>query len=568
MSKSNQKGSQPIYGMKEQKDVWIPLRDGVKLAADVFRPDVEGKYPVLLACQPFGKKHEEMVFTFPPQARPSHLWDGALEGGNTPYIVSRGYVHVVVDVRGIGDSEGEFISWWGGGKDVYDVVEWCAKQPWCDGNVGMIGISFLASQQVFGAMEQPPSLKAIFPEGGHYDRYETVHQGGIMWLMPRASLEGRGCDSMMVVRDKSSKMKARLSKEEFERRIEERLQEPDVRNYPNFHQLLKYPDADPQWLDFILNPHDGPFWWGGDEPRDFTKINIPAHFGAQWGRGWVTDETIATFLAAKGPKKLVLRSGPPMQERPFHQFHDEIIAWYDYWLKGIDNGVMDGAPIKLWVQGINEWREEHEWPLARTKWTKYYLRSRHRLLPESEPFDSISVPPDGFYQPPLYVTDKVASLIYKTPVFQQNTEITGPIALNLFATIDTDDTNWMVRIFDVDPNGKKFLVTTGWLKASHNELDENKSKSWKPHHPHTRSIPISPGEMVEYKIKVYGTSNVFRKGHTLELEIRNQEDPNDPLLGTLPPDAFHLNSARATVHKIYRDKTHQSHLLLPIIPNQ
>ena len=559
--------SQPVHNkMKTIKDVSIPMRDGVRLGGDVYLPDAPGKFPALLAYEPFGKKHEEMALRFPPQSRPSHLWDGNLESGDTPYLISRGYAHVIVDVRGTGDSDGEFTNLMGGGKDVHDAVEWIAQQPWCDGNVGMIGISFLANMQVFGAIERPPHLKAIFPEGGHYDVYEMVFQGGIMWLMPRAAMEGRGGDSAMPVRNKISMMKKNLSKEEFERRIQERLNDPDMRNYPNYHQILRYPEMNPMWLDFLLNPFDGPFWWGGEAPKDFTTMKIPAHYGAQWGRGWVTDGTIARFLDAKGPKRLVLRPPPPMQERPFHQFHDEIIRWYDHWLKGKDTGVMDGPPIKLFVQGIKEWRYENEWPLARTKWTKFYLRSRHRLLPEPEPFDTDSVPPDGFYQPPLSVTNKVMSVMYTSPAFPEDTEITGPIGLYLHAVIDTDDTNWIIRMFDVDLQGNKIQITTGWLKASHKELDESKSKPWAPHHPHRRSAPIKPGEMTEYAIRVYATSNVFKKGHCMELEIRSQEDPFDPMLGILPPDSFHLNSARATFHKIYRDKTHPSHLLLPIIP--
>jgi len=559
--------SQPIYEkMKTAKDLSIPMRDGVRLAGDVYLPDAPGKFPAMLAYEPFGKKHEEMALRFPPQSRPSHLWDGNLESGDTPYLISRGYAHVIVDVRGTGDSDGEFTNLMGGGRDVHDVVEWIAQQPWCDGNVGMIGISFLANMQVFGAIEQPPHLKAIFPEGGHYDVYDTAYQGGIMWLMLRAAIDGRGGDSAMPVRKRISKTMNTLSKDEFERRIQERLNDPDIKNYPNYHQMLKYPASNPMWLDFILNPYDGPFWWGGEAPKDFGRVKIPAHYGAQWGRGWVTDGTIARFLEAKGPKRLILRPPPPMQERPFHEFHDEIIRWYDHWFKGKDTGVMDGPPIKMFVQGIREWRYESEWPLARTKWTKFYLRSRHRLLPEPEPFDTESVPPDGFYQAPLFVTNKVQSLTYSTPAFPEDTEITGPIGLYLYSVIDTDDTNWIVRIFDVDPQGKKIQITTGWLKASQNEIDEAKSKPWAPHHPHRRSIPVKPGEMSVYAIKVYAMSNVFRRGHCMELEIRSQEDPFDPLLGLLPPDAFHLNSARATFHKIYRDKTHPSHLVLPIIP--
>ena len=565
--------SQPVYSkIKETKDVYIPMRDKVHLAADIYYPDAEGRFPALVAFQPFGKNHEAMALRFPPQARPGHLWDGNLESGDTRYLVSRGYAHVIVDARGTGDSEGEFYGVMGAGeggegKDLYDVIEWVAQQPWCDGNVGMIGISYLSTMQVLAAGEQPPHLKAIFPEGGHYDMYEMTYQGGIMWLMPRAAVEGRGGDSSFTVRNPTSIMMKKLPKDELERRIQERLMDPDIRNYPNFHQILKYPESHPIWFDLILNPYDGPFYKGKASKR-FYKIKIPVHFGAQWGRGWVIDGAINGYLQVKGPKKLILRPGPPMQERPFHQFHDEIIRWYDHWLKRIDTGVMDEPPIKVFVHGVNEWHYEYEWPLARTKWTRFYLRSRHRLLTEPEPFDTESVPPDGFYQAPLFVTDNVSSLSYKSPTFLEDTEITGPCALYLYAEIDTEDTNWIVSIFDADPQGNKVQISTGWLKASHREIDDSKSMSWAPYHPNTRPVPVVAGEMYEYAIKIFPMSNMFKKGHCIELEIRSIENPNDPALGLLPPESFHLNSGRATTHKIYRDKDHQSHLLLPIIPRK
>ena len=563
--------SQPVYDrMKENKDVYIPMRDGVRLASDIYYPDAKGKFPALIAFQAFGKDHEELALKFPPQARPSQLWDGGLEGGDTRYLVARGYGHVVVDARGTGGSEGEYYGVMGSGaggegRDIHDVVEWIAKQRWCDGKVGMVGISYLAAMQVLGAGEQPPHLKAIFPEGGHYDMYEMCYQGGIMWMMPRAFIDGRGGDSGIVANRRKSFMMEQLPKDELKRRIRERLMDPDIRNFPTFDQILKYPEWSPMWLDFILNPCDGPFYSNAKPSNNFDKIKIPVHIGAQWGRGWVVDGTINGFLALKGPKKLVLRSAPPLQERPFHQFHDEIVRWYDHWLKGKDTGVMDGPPIKVFVHGINEWHYENEWPLARTKWTKFYLRTRNRLLTEPEPFAAAVVPPDGFYQAPLTVTSNVSSLRYRTPAFLENTEVTGPCALYLHATIDSDDTNWIVRICDVDPQGDRVPMTTGWLKASHKKLDAAKSTPWAPHHPHTRSVPIVPGKMVEYAIKIYPFSNVFKKGHSIELEIRSIESEFEVGPG-MPPESGHLNSGRATTHKIFRDKIHPSHLVLPVIP--
>ena len=565
--------SQPVHAkMNEMKDVFVPMRDGVKLACDIFHPDADGKFPALVAFQAFGKNHEDLQFRFPPQARPSPLWDGTMEGGNTGYLVARGYAHVIVDARGTGDSEGEYYGVMGAGRggegrDIYDVVEWLARQPWCDGNIGMIGVSYLAAMQVLGAGEQPPHLKAIFPEGGHYDMYEMCYQDGIMWMMPRAFMEGRGGDGGIVLTRRASYMKDTLSKEEFERRVRERLDDPDCKNFPVFHQLLCYPHMAPLWLDFILNPCDGPFYAANKPANAFDKIKIPVHLGAQWGRGWVVDGTINGFNALKGPKRLVLRSAPPMQERPFHQFHDEIVRWYDHWLKGNDTGVMDGPPIRVFVHGIDEWRDEHEWPLARTQWTKFYLRSRHRLLLEPEPFEADVVPPDGFYQPALTVTNTVASVKYRTPPLPEDTELTGPGALYLHASIDTDDTNWIVRVSDIDPQGNRMVTTTGWLKASHREVDPARSRPWAPHHPNARRVPVRPGETIDYAIKIYPFATVFRKGHSIELEIRSIEAETD-VDPAMPPESGHLNSGRSTVHKIFRDRTHRSHLLMPLIPRR
>lgn len=566
-------GSKPIYGIKAEKDVFVTARDGVRLAVDIFRPDGEGRFPALLAYGQYGKELEELALSFPPQARPSNLWDGGIEGGDTKYIVPRGYVHLVADARGTGKSEGECVGFIGTGgdwegKDCYDLIEWIAQQPWCDGNVGMTGISYLSSIMIGAAAEQPPHLKALFCHGGHFDMYEFAYHGGIFWLMPRAALEGRGGDSGVAWRNVTSAALKKLGKDEFERRIQERLQDPDVRNYPNFIHILNYPQPHPQFIDWILNPLNGPFYQEDEPISKANRVNIPVHLSNKWGRGWTIDMTIECYEELKGPKWLALQPFPPMQERPWHEMHDEMMRFYDYWLKGIDTGFSKEPPIKVFVEGAKKWRNEKEWPLAITKWTKFYLRPRHRLMDDPEPLGIESVPPDGFYQPPLTVTDQVQVLRYSTPPLLEDIEITGPGALYLYASIDTDDTNFIVKVNDVDPQGKKLPVSTGWLKASHREVDEGKSKPWRPYHPHTRSVPVTPGEVFRYAIRVYSMSNVFKSGHRIELEIRSQEASDDPLTPLLPPDGGHLPSGRATFHRIYRDKNHESYLLLPVVPGE
>jgi hypothetical protein len=243
-----------------------------------------------------------------------------------------------------------------------------------------------------------------------------------------------------------------------------------------------------------------------------------------------------------------------------------MLRWYYYWLKGIDTGIMEEPPIKIFVEGIKQWRYENEWPLKRTVWTKFYLRPRGQLSMEPESLNTESVPPDGFYQAPLTVAPGIQALRWSSPPMLEDTEITGPAALYLYASIDTEDTNFIVKLYDVGPEGNRVQLSTGWLKASHREIDEKKSRPWRPHHPHTRSVPVVPGEVNEYAIRIYSMSNVFKAGHRIELELSSQESLTDAAMALLPPDSFHLPSGRATTHKIYRDRHHPSHLLLPIIP--
>jgi putative CocE/NonD family hydrolase len=164
------------------------------------------------------------------------------------------------------------------------------------------------------------------------------------------------------------------------------------------------------------------------------------------------------------------------------------------------------------------------------------------------------------------MTSVAQSVKYASPPMLEDVEITGPIALYLYASIDSDDTNWMVKVNDVDPFGNKIELSTGWLKASHREVDETRSTLWRPCHPHTRSEPVVPGEIYKYAIPIGAMSNVFKAGHRIELEIKSAEFPGDPTLLLLAPDSFHLNSSRATTHKIYRDRNYPSHVLLPVIP--
>lgn len=194
-SKKTIENSKPIHKMKIEKDILISMRDGIRIAADIYRPNAKGRFPALLAFSPFSKELQALVLTFPPQNRPNPLWDGCIEAGNPAYTVPRGYAHVIADSRGTGGSEGVYSNMGGMGKqgytigqDGYDMVEWIAKQPWCDGNVGMIGISIFAMAQIQTAAERPPHLKAIFPSGDGTMSIGPTPMGAYSGLCPAPPL--------------------------------------------------------------------------------------------------------------------------------------------------------------------------------------------------------------------------------------------------------------------------------------------------------------------------------------------------------------------------------------------
>ncbi|WP_040167581.1 CocE/NonD family hydrolase [Microbacterium gorillae] len=551
------------------KDLTVPMRDGVNLVADAYTDEAVTPRPALVALSPYGKELQALALTMPPQRRPSPMWDGCIEAGDIARVVDEGYVHVIGDIRGSGGSEGDHVGNYnaGGvslGQDAYDFIEWVAAQPWCDGRVGMIGISYFGSMQMLAAAERPPHLKAIFISGGHYDFYETTYHGGIMWLMPRAAREGRGGDSGWAFTDRiTSRMLETVSDEEVKARVAARLADPDVQAWPNLVHTLHYPKHHEAWFDIITNELDGE-WYEERNPVNLApQIEVPTWLQIDQGRGWTVDGTIEAFHAVGSEhKKLSIGPYPPMQSRPWVEEYDKMFRWYDYWIKGIENGVMDEPRVEVFVEGTREYLTADTFPPKDIDYTNLYLRTRRRLSPEPEIMNVEYAAPDGFFQAPLTVTDTVEVLSWSTAPFEEPTEMIGTGAAHLFVEIDQPDTNLIMRFWDEAPGGKRQLLTSAYLKASHRELSPE-SALGNPVHPHTRAVPVEPGVIEEYVLRIYPFAAVLLPGHRLVAELSNDEPLADEHNALLPPDAFHLPVGRPVTHKIYRDAQHPSRLVLP-----
>jgi len=346
-------------------------------------------------------------------------------------------------------------------------------------------------------------------------------------------------------------------------------------------QILTYPEmgSHPIPFDVLIHRTDGPFYWERSAVTKMDRIKIPTYLGSEMSGYPVSMHlpgAIWGWEKIQAPKKLAFRQYYGGVERPFHadDLHEEIIRWYDYWLKGIDTGIMDEPPIKIWVKGAERWRYEYEWPpLTKTEWKKYCLRSGN-LLKEEKP--TTEEPQDKFhYKPPfpvVWVTSpldpKPEYLTFTTEPLKQDVEIVGHIALYLYASITSDDADFIVTLKDVPPEGAGVVLTRGWLKASHRELHNEKSKPWKPYHTHTNPQPVVPGEIYEYAIEIQPIANLFKKGHKIQLEIWPCDYLAEPyydwtqMWGCVAP---HIPYGKEVTYEIYHTPKYPSYILLPMI---
>ena len=565
-----------------ERDVSVAMRDGVRLSVDVYRPETDLPLPALLAFAIYNKDLQgpDVLGGLPPQPAWSTLWAGLLEAGDTRFFVSRGYIHVIATPRGVGGSEGGGSREW----DSYDLIAWIAARPWCDGEVGMIGISGFGAEQLAVAKQQPPALKAIFPFDprgayGSLGGFRDEYPGGVTHLF--RYLIGHFSAIHQIKGEPGELSPAR------DALWREAMRNPDYLMYPHVANVVAQKGQHmPPYFDILIDPFEAESTAEASEAAS-RRVQVPTYTGSGWyGYTYKThlNGSQNWFRLLESPKKLMF-VGPAHLERPFHSFHDEILRWNDHWLKGIDTGVMDEPPVKYWVMGENAWRTGQDWPLPETQWAKLCLNSWGDSAPSRLRRKAPTPGSRGtFSSMPPTQTNDVARLRYLSDPLSEDLLIAGPIALTLYASINQDDTNWIVILKDVGPDvavqtvrdGERRVrddlpereLTRGWLKASNRALDEKRSKPWKPWHKLTRtaSRAVQPGEVVEYQIEILATANLFRRGHRICLDITSLDFPTGVGGATNAEYVpYHICSAKTTLHTIYHDAKRPSHLLLPVI---
>ena len=556
-----------------ESGVKVVMRDGVALIADVYRPEGDGRYPVLLTRTPYDRH-------------------GDLEAG--PALASHGYVVVMQDVRGRYASEGVFYPFRNEAADGYDTVEWAAALPNSNGKVGMFGGSYVGATQMLAAGARPPHLVAINPVVTASDYYEGwTYQGGALmqWF--------------------TSSWATGLAQDTLQRSAAARATPPAwVETLPvESYRLLDPPPVSelaPYYRDWLAHETADHYWRAVRVKDRYGDMTVKALHEAGWhdifSRGSIENyvgmrASAATPEARAGQRLLV---GPwghtatlPEGQVGDVKFGDAVrldgdavlLKWADWALKGVANEYATGAPVRIFVMGENVWRDEQEFPLARAQATRYYLHAAKgantaagdgRLStdhPRKERPDRFQYDPAnpvrtlggrlccGNVQPPYHPgpydqrpnESRPDVLVYSTGPLAKDIEVTGFITAEVWAASSALDTDFTAMLVDVDPSGYARYLADGILRARYRSSRE-------------RAEPLLPGRIEKYAIDLGATANVFKAGHQLRLYVSSSNFPRfDRNLNTGEPLATGTRMMKAE-QVVYHDADHPSALVLPVIP--
>ena len=562
-----------------ERDVEAKMRDGVVLRADVYRPDTPELLPVLLQRTPYGKGWSQNAFAL--------------------MAAEQGYGVVIQDTRGRWGSDGDGYPFVHEMKDGYDSVEWAAGLPWANGKVGMFGGSYVSYTQYAAAAMRPPSLKTIIPAIEFSDPYVTAYAGGAFSLGVIASWGLTAQALVSIMRHPGSDEEKEQLMGQLVRAVDGMSQGKTFEHLPlNDMPLIGQGGLLHFLADTIAHPTRDDYWQPVACPHEAVTIPV-FHIG-----GWY-DIFIASTLgnfggirdAGNARQKVLV--GPwvhgaldsyvgevdfGLQASGYLVLVDELqLNWFDHWLKDVENGVMDEPPVRIFVMGENRWRSENEWPLARTQYTPYYLHSGGAanslhgdgvLTPEpasDEPVDSFvydprnpvptrggglccwsaALPPGAFDQRQVEARPDV--LVYSTPPMEQDVEVTGPVEVHLWAASSAPDTDFTAKLVDVGPCGYARNVQDGIVRARYHRSAE-------------QAELIQPGEIYHYVIDLGGTSNVFKAGHRIRLEISSSNFARFSRNSNTGQPIGDDTELRTALQTILHDAAHPSHIVLPIIP--
>jgi uncharacterized protein len=578
--------SKPTHRVRIENDVRVPMRDGVTLSVDISRPDVDGRFPAILIRTPYNNNTEQAV-------------------AQGKWFAERGYVVIQGDVRGKFDSGGDFYPFKNEPDDGFDTDEWIAKQPWFNGTLGTMGGSYVGFTQWSQAIRGSRYLTAMAATVTTPDTYGNwFYTNGALNLAFALSWGAVSIDGRVA-------------------------QFTGAYDWPRVYRTLPIADAPasaghraPHYRDWIAHPTRDAHWNALSHEDKYETITVPILSVEGWYdiflRGALQDHIAVrtkskSDMARQGKRLLIgpwVHGTGRRNNTPAGQAADPnavdfgaaaevdlqrvYLRWFDYWLKRIDDGVRDEAPVRIFVMGENYWRDEREWPLARTQYRNYYLGSggransmlgdgtlsttppstpgqQNKTRPTEAEADSYVYDPDNpvptlggnlccAQQVPSGPWDQRAAerrddvLVFTSEVLTAPIEVTGPIVMTLYASTTARDTDWTAKLVDVDADGFARNVQDGIVRARYRDVS-SKAPSL-----------IDPGRVYEYSIDMWATSNTFLSGHRIRLEVSSSNFPRfDRNLNT-GEDAAQGRRVEKATQTIYHSARYPSHVVLPVIP--
>lgn len=551
--------SAPTHRIRHDRNVAATVRDGTRLMTDVHRPDTDGRFPALIAASPYPRQIQDLGAPM-----------GFIEAGATDFWVSRGYVHVIANLRGTGGSGGTFGLFDAQERrDLHDLVEWVAAQPWCDGNVGMIGISYFAMSQLEAAVERPPHLRAIFPLAVTADLYEgAVHHGLLSssFVTPFLAMVGMTAERSDDFWRSLPITLARhvLHTPALHRKFATMNGEASLTILRQMLKLHHDPHPwDDLWLDVVARHPNRDAWW---DERDLMpllgNIDIPVYLGCDWENVPLhLPSTFAVWKAlAHNPNVRMGMLGQFGLTWPWESLHTEALAWFDHWLKEADTGILDGPPIRYLLPGTEEWHTAEQWPPAGSAHRELALRADGGLAEDEGAAGSreLLVLGSGLMRAQPSTIDPPSMLQWSTAPLDHDVDVVGDLELRLVASATALDTAWMVTLQDVAPDDTVAEVTAGWLRASMREVDEAASRPGAPVLPCRQPQGVPVGEDVEYRIPLVSNARRFAAGHRIRLVLTSDDqDPATPAIMSFR----HASVGTSSLNTVFSS----SRLLLPVL---
>ena len=544
--------------MQVRKDVYVPMRDGVHLAVDIYHPEPLGSHAAVLLVTPYLKDAVfEMPLTSEGRRMTIPLPLASIPEGVNPMLLSvrplveAGFVVAVADARGTGYSEGvyDYYNFEGGPFDGYDTVEWLAAQDWCDGNVGMMGSSAAAISCYTTALTAPPHLRAMAPNMHPADFYfDQWRVGGVFRYENRLSW-ATGMLTRIGPVDPGDE-----SSPNYERK--RAVYESRFREY--YERVAAGKNAaNLDWLtDMYQRDSYDDFWKARSFLRRSSEVTVPTLHGGVWYDHFIRG-TLSSHEALTAPRRLFVGPGSLITRFDLGDggFLAMMLAWFDHFLRGADNGVLDGPAARIYKLGLEEFVDEPEWPVP-TVDLDLYLADGPSGSAESLNDGSLVTGPSPSGGSNLLVHDPDAPnrtaadlldqrpfergcLTFTSEPFDSDTEIVGPSRLVLYAATDAADFDICVRLCDVSPDGSSRLLNTGALKGSHFRS-------------HEEPTPLRPGQTNCFEVEIWAVANVFRAGHRLRVDVSASDYP------------FFESNPVPSRTQVFHGSENPSHLVVPV----